>query len=165
MAVILQAGGPSNQSDSVHRAGPEAGSTRAVGRNAIGDVTLRISVEISPGELLDRLAILELKSERLRDPKMRQRIARDRLELVRLAERSLPASQALSDLVSELSAINAELWDLESEVRRLLGSGETGPEFACAASRIFRLNEDRSKTKAAIDRLLTGQTAEGKDFG
>lgn len=126
---------------------------------------MRISVEISPGELLDRIAILKLKSERLRDSGMRQRIAHDLLDLVRLAERTLPASPELSHLAGRLSVINAELWGLESEVRRLLGAGEPGPEFGLAASRIFRLNEERSRTKAAVDRLLTGQTAEGKDFG
>ncbi len=73
---------------------------------------------IAPGELLDRLSILQIKSERLSDP-AKLRGIRAELEALRWArERSLPASEQIDDLARELKAVNEALWDIEDNIRR-----------------------------------------------
>ena len=126
---------------------------------------MRIGIEIGPGELADRLSILRLRAERLPDGPVRAeaRHARDRLET--LARAALPEAGPVAVLVRELAGLNAELWDLETDVRAHLARDARGVDFAETAARIFALNEKRADLKGEIDHQIAGRTAEGKFFG
>ena len=124
---------------------------------------MRVPIEIRPGELIDRLTILRLKSKHMGEGDVRTEVARDLAEMEDLAG-TLPGSPEIDRLANELSEINARLWDLENEVRRFLNAGDQGSGFSAAAARIFRENENRSATKARIDHAILGVTAEEKSF-
>ncbi len=114
----------------------------------------RILIEIGPGELADRLSILELK------------VARAPHEAGLLAARDALASKRarmpLPRLAEEtaLAQVNAELWATEDRIRRAEACGDFGSGFVALARRIIALNGRRSDLKAAIDRRggVTQQT-------
>ncbi len=117
-------------------------------------------IEISAGELLDRLTILRLKAARV-PAAARARIAADLAALEAL--RVEIGTVGIAEAEEGLAALNAALWDLETAVRACLDRGDSAG-FAEAAERIFRLNEARSEAKAGIDRLVHGASAEIKLF-
>ncbi|ARE41921.1 hypothetical protein RGUI_3780 [Rhodovulum sp. P5] len=109
-----------------------------------------IRIDIGPGELADRLSILELKVAHApqetalvsaRDALAAQRA---RLPLPRLAEEV------------KLARVNADLWTAEDRIRSAERRGDYGPDFTALARRIIALNDRRSALKAAIDRLAGG---------
>lgn len=75
----------------------------------------------------------------------------------------MPARPDLADLAERLGAINAELWDLETEARHLMERADNDG-IARIARKIFQLNETRSATKAEIDVLLLGESGESKIY-
>jgi hypothetical protein len=109
-------------------------------------------IELSHGELLDRQTILELKRARAPQEALPAVVAA--LGHVRAALAGTDVA-ALQGHVDELRAVNARLWDLEDEVRRLLADdAPPGREFTRAAAEIPALNDRRAAAKRAIDRAL-----------
>jgi len=119
---------------------------------------------VSPGELIDKLTILEIKSERMTDS---QKLARVRAELA-LLERtyaeSITPSPAISSLWDELKAVNARLWLVEDEIRRCEGSADFGERFIELARSVCRENDTRFALKAKINQLLNSHIAEQKEY-
>ena len=113
-----------------------------------------ITIEVSPGELVDRLTILEIKSVRIADPAKRTNVAHA-LQLMRAARaRALPASAELDRLTAELKAINEALWQIEDEIRACEAAKDFGPRFVELARSVYRTNDRRAAAKSAIDRAL-----------
>ena len=79
-----------------------------------------IQVPISPGELIDKIAILEIKRARIVDEVKRANVVRE-LGLLRAArDAAVRRSDALDRLAEELYSVNAKLWDIEDAIRRLI---------------------------------------------
>lgn len=125
---------------------------------------MRIAIEIRPGELADRISILRLKVAHGSDSDIATVLRQDLRDLEALARGLLDKTGAVERHVERLAEINSALWELENDVRRHLETHSTGTAFADCATRIFKLNEQRSNEKAAIDRLTMGATAEAKFF-
>ena len=111
----------------------------------------RILAEISPGELIDKITILEIKRERLGDP---AKLANVRYALERLQETRtvLGGKSALPPLEAELKAVNARLWDIEDEIRDCERRGAFGPAFVALARQVYRENDRRDLEIAVGDR-------------
>jgi hypothetical protein len=123
-----------------------------------------IPIEIAPGELLDKITILELKMVRLSDP---QRLAHVRTELVALeAARAagVPAISGLAELVGELAGVNAAIWSVEEELRGYEQAGEFGPGFVAAARAVYRNNDRRAAVKRRINELIGSRFVEEKSY-
>lgn len=124
----------------------------------------RITVTVVPGELLDRLTILEIKSERLRDPN-KQAIVRTELDSLRQArEEKIAVSAELTRLTGALRAVNEELWDSEDRLRLYERAGEFGPEFVAAARAVYLGNDRRAALKQQINELLGAGQGEPKGY-
>lgn len=100
-----------------------------------------VLVDLSLGDLVDRITILELKAER--NP------ARFRVALERLRD-ALPVFFDCASL-AELRAINAELWDAEDRLRQLIAQSDFGSEFLDLARAVPRLNDARARARARVD--------------
>lgn len=125
---------------------------------------MKILIQISPGELVDRTTILRLKSAHITDPQKRELV---RAELVRhetLLE-TLPPEATLEPLVDRLFAINARLWEIEDNIRACDRAQDFGPRFIQLARDVYRTNTERFVTKREIDQLLGSSISEVKSYG
>lgn len=123
-----------------------------------------IPVAISPGELIDKLTILQIKTDRLNDE---QALANVRLELAQLTvarEREIIAPNGLSDLESQLRQVNETLWQVEDDLRICEKNGDFGPDFVELARSVYRLNDRRGGLKREINALLGSELVEEKSY-
>lgn len=123
----------------------------------------RILAEISPGELIDKITILEIKHERLADAAKLANV-RYALEQLRETRKALDGKAALAPLESELKAVNARLWDIEDEIRDCERQGDFGAAFVALARSVYRENDRRAELKKAIDRLYGSAMTEEKSY-
>lgn len=125
-----------------------------------------ISIEISPGEAYDRLAILFLKRSRIRDPAKRKRVI-DEIHAQRLANKLMriqhPAPAGVLELQEQLDPIHGELWDVENRLRECEAKQDFGPFFMRGARRVYQLNDKRARVKNQIDALY-GCEGEVKEY-
>lgn len=124
----------------------------------------RIAVTVVPGELLDRLMILEIKKERLHDP-AKQALIRTELTTLRQAwEERVAASEELKRLTCALRAVNEELWDIEDRLRLYEREGNFSSDFIAAARSVYLTNDRRSELKQKINELLGAGQGEPKEY-
>jgi hypothetical protein len=122
-----------------------------------------IVVPISVGELMDKITILEIKSERIKNPGQLENIARElgALRAVRLGD----IDRAMLDKLSaELKRVNAELWDVEDAIRECEARGDFGDPFIELARAVYRLNDDRARLKKAINLASGSRLIEEKSY-
>ncbi len=123
-----------------------------------------IPIEIAPGELLDKIAILDLKAARFTDP---ERLSHVHTELAALTAARVPAVPnvpGLADLERELAAVNAAIWDVEEELRAFERAGEFGAAFVEAARAVYRNNDRRAAVKRWINQLIGSRFIEEKSY-
>ncbi len=125
-----------------------------------------LCVEVSAGELLDKLTILEIKSRRIHDP---AKLGNIRKELAALAgvcaERNLTGADEARQLVDELRTINEELWTTEDALRACERTGAFGNRFIELRRSVYRLNDRRSDLKRRLNILLGSALVEEKAYG
>ena len=123
-----------------------------------------ILVPISVGELMDKMTILEIKSERIKNPAQLKNIMHE-LEALR-AVRLGHIDRAMSDKLSaELKTVNAKLWDVEDAIRDCDARGDFGGSFIEVARAVYRLiNDERSRLKKAINVASGSRLFEEKSY-
>lgn len=123
-----------------------------------------ILVPISPGELIDKLTILQIKSERMTDEK---KLANVRLELKLLSDTWSASDYAKVDIQaewSELKRINTALWDIEDEIRDEERNQRFGDQFIKLARAVYFTNDDRASVKRQINDKLGSTIVEEKSY-
>jgi hypothetical protein len=123
-----------------------------------------IWVPISPGELLDKITILRIKSARIADP---AKLANVQLELSRLeASRAatLPADADLAAEEAALEHVNAQLWDIEDRIREHEGAQRFDAAFIELARAVYLRNDERSAVKRRINLKLHSALIEEKSY-
>jgi len=123
-----------------------------------------IMIEVSPGELLDKISILEIKLLQISEPgKLRNvRVELDMLERARDA--SLTATPTLEALCRRLRKINEALWQVEDDIREQEHAGRFGPRFIELARSVYRNNDERAAIKREINLLLGSAIVEEKSY-
>lgn len=125
---------------------------------------MRIEVEIAPGELFDKLTILEIKSERISDAEKLRHVRAERESLERARGRDIPPSPELDALYAELKALNEALWDIEDRLRVLERAGDFDEAFVGLARSVYITNDRRAAVKLRINRMLGSDIAEAKSY-
>lgn len=123
-----------------------------------------VRVETSPGELVDKITILEIKQERIQDEAKRAAIERELVSLLKTQEDTLPPSRELRVFASELRIVNEQLWDIEDEIRDCERAGDFGPRFIELARSVYITNDRRAKIKRQINLLLDAAVVEVKSY-
>jgi hypothetical protein len=122
------------------------------------------TVEVSWGELIDKLTILEIKEQRLSSP---QAVANVRIEMARLSRalRELePRPARLDALKASLKTINEALWDIEDGIRAKEAAKTFDQQFVEFARSVYFNNDERSRVKREINELLQSSIVEEKQY-
>ena len=125
---------------------------------------MSVMVEVSWGELIDKVTILQIKLARIGDP---AKLANVRKELEALAgARAQAIAQAprIVELEAELRAVNEVLWDNEDKLRDFERAKDYGPGFVACARAAYRTNDRRSVVKRVISELLGSALVEEKSY-
>jgi hypothetical protein len=123
-----------------------------------------VRVDISPGELIDKITILEIKAARIADGGKRGNVERELALLLAAKRRHLPPSPELDRLAGELKRLNEALWAIEDDIRRLERDGDFGEAFVRLARSVYRTNDERSAVKRRINELLGSAIVEEKSY-
>lgn len=123
-----------------------------------------ILVPTSPGELIDKLTILRLKTERITDAGKLTNVRREK-ELLERTAGAIPVTADLTALWDEMYAINAALWVIEDAVREHEKAQDFGPAFVTLARAVYVTNDRRAEVKKRINLLLGSALSEEKSYG
>ena len=123
-----------------------------------------MEVPCSVGELIDKLTILEIKSERIVDPAKLDNVRRelDLLRAVRVARHLF--DPRLAPIEAQLKNVNGRLWDIEDALRRCEKESDFGPRFVERARQVYVTNDRRAALKRAIDDLFHSTIVEEKSY-
>ncbi len=122
-----------------------------------------IVIEVAPGELVDKLTILDIKHRRIADIAARRNVAAERDMLAR-AFAALGRDAALKTLRGELGAVNERLWDIEDAIRDHERRGDFGQGFVDLARAVYRTNDERAAIKRRINVALDSRLFEEKSY-
>lgn len=123
-----------------------------------------LQVEVSAGELVDKITILEIKAERIADPAKLANVHRELRSLTATRREALPRSEELDELTAELRRINERLWEIEDDIRDCERKREFGERFVELARAVYRTNDRRAAAKRRINELLSSELVEEKDY-
>lgn len=123
-----------------------------------------ILIEISPGELLDKITILHIKSERITEPAKLANISAELEMLMNVRKAQIPVTPQVTALAAELRSVNEALWQVEDDLRDHERRGDFGPTFVELARSVYRHNDHRSAIKLRINELLGSTLAEAKSY-
>jgi hypothetical protein len=123
-----------------------------------------ILVPTAPGELIDKLTILRLKSERIADAAKVANVRFEMAALMETADRHIAKSAELDALWEDLYQINAALWVIEDDIRACEAAKEFGEEFVRLARAVYITNDQRADVKKKINLLLGSALIEEKSY-
>jgi len=124
----------------------------------------KILVEVSVGELLDKISILEIKKEKIRDPESIKFIEKEYLILKDQLDKNIKYDEKLDELFNKLKKINTTLWEFEDEKRSYEKNSDFGDKFIKISRDIHFLNDDRSKVKLEINKITNSVIREIKQY-
>lgn len=125
---------------------------------------MEISIPVSPGELLDKISILEIKRERIADPAKRANVARELALLQGVRAHTVPANDRLETLYGQLKAVNETLWEVEDRLRDCERRKDFSAGFVEDARAVYRSNDRRAALKREINSLLGSELVEEKSY-
>ncbi len=123
-----------------------------------------LSVEVAPGELIDKITILEIKLERIEDA---DKLANVKLEwetLIKARDGAIERTAELDRLSAELKAANEALWDIEDDIRDCERAKDFGDAFVELARSVYITNDRRAALKRQINELLGSSLVEEKSY-
>jgi len=122
----------------------------------------KIFAEISIGELIDKITILEIKKEKIDDNKKITEVEKELLSLNDTFKKTLPDLSQISSLMDELKSINLKLWDIENDKRLAEKNNDFGKKFIDLARSVYKTNDERSRIKLKINNVLGSNIKEVK---
>ena len=124
----------------------------------------KIIVEVSIGELLDKISILEIKQEKIKDSEKLKFINNEHSILKKQLEKNVKSDDKLSDLFQSLKEINAKLWVIEDEKRQCEKDKNFDEKFIKLSRDVHFFNDDRAKIKLEINNYTNSSIKEIKEY-
>ena len=124
----------------------------------------KIIVEVSIGELLDKISILEIKQEKIKDPEKLKFISNEYLILKEQLEINIKPDDKLDELYKSLKEINSKLWVIEDEKRQCEKDKDFDERFIKLSRDVHFLNDDRAKIKLEINNHTGSRIKEIKEY-
>ena len=124
----------------------------------------KIIIEVSVGELLDKISILEIKQVKIKDPDKLKFISNEHSILKNQLDSNVKSDNKLNDLFQSLKEINAKLWVIEDDKRQCEKDKDFGDKFIKLSRDIHFLNDDRAKIKLEINNHTGSVIKEIKEY-
>ena len=124
----------------------------------------KIIVEVSIGELLDKISILEIKQEKIKDPEKLKFINNEHHILKIQLEKNIKTDEKLNSLYKSLKEINTKLWVIEDDKRQCEKDKNFGESFIKLSRDVHFLNDDRAKIKLEINNHTGSSIKEIKEY-
>ncbi len=123
-----------------------------------------IKVPVSFGEVLDKITILEIKSERIKDEAKLKNVRLELGELSATWNDAVEDQSAIADLRAQLKAVNEELWVIEDDIRDQEAAQDFGPRFIELARAVYVTNDKRAAIKKDVNLALGSRFVEEKSY-
>jgi hypothetical protein len=124
----------------------------------------KIIVEVSVGELLDKISILEIKKEKIKDPEKLKFISSEHSILKDQLNQNVKSDDKLNDLFQSLKEINAKLWIIEDDKRLCEKNSDFTENFIKLSRDVHFLNDDRAKIKLEMNNHTGSKIKEIKEY-
>ena len=124
----------------------------------------KILAEISAGELLDKITILEIKKEKIKNKDKLDIVNKEYSTLNDSLKKNLNINTEIKELWSELKIVNTQLWDIEDAKRLSEKNKKFGDEFIELARNVYKFNDRRAKIKSKINQLTGSNIKEVKQY-
>lgn len=123
-----------------------------------------IMLEVGAGEMIDKITILVIKSERIQDPDKLKNV-RHELDVLQTAKaENVVPSPELEKLEAELKAVNEALWEIEDDIRQCEADRNFGDDFIALARSVYKQNDKRAALKKDINLLVGSAIIEEKSY-
>ena len=123
-----------------------------------------IQVPVSPGEVLDKITILEIKSERMDDPVKVANVRRELELLLGTWQQSVEDDETIRRIHTELKSINEALWEIEDDIRDKELAKEFDARFIELARSVYVTNDQRANAKKELNVYLGSEIVEEKSY-
>ena len=123
-----------------------------------------ILAEISAGELIDKITILEIKKIKISNKEKLNDVEKELSSLNGTMKKSIPDQNLIKDLIIKLKEINLKLWDIEDGKRAAEKENNFGEKFVELARNVYKFNDERAKIKLAINNTLGSNIKEVKSY-
>ena len=124
----------------------------------------KILTEISAGELLDKISILEIKLEKIKDKISQKEVNKEYKILKKVQNSSLELTKKMKTLFSEIKKVNLNLWNIEDKLRICEKNKDFGENFIKLARDVYLNNDNRSKIKSKINEVSGSNIKEIKQY-
>ena len=122
----------------------------------------KILAEISAGELIDKITILEIKKIKISDENKLKDVEKELTSLNETFKKFIPDPSKIKPLIDKLKSINLKLWDIENGKREAEKNKDFGEKFIDLARSVYKSNDERAKIKLEINNLLGSNIKEVK---
>ena len=123
-----------------------------------------IQTAISPGELLDKISILEIKNDKIIDSDKRQNVSKELAILMQTKSKHISDNETISHLYQKLKEINLKLWNIEDDIRDCERNKDFSDTFVQLARAVYITNDDRAAVKKEINLFLGSHIVEEKSY-
>ena len=124
----------------------------------------KILVEVSVGELLDKISILEIKKDKIKDQEKLKFIINEHEILKKQLDKNIKTDEKINKLYQSLKEINAKLWVIEDDKRQCEKESDFGEKFVKLSRDVHFLNDDRAKIKLEINNHTGSKIKEIKEY-
>ena len=122
----------------------------------------KILTEVSAGELIDKITILEIKKIKIFDKIKLSDVEKELKSLNQTYQKHIPDNDNIKENKKKLVEVNTKLWDLENSKRAAEKKGEFGEQFITDARNVYKLNDERARIKLDINNILGSNIKEVK---
>ena len=124
----------------------------------------KLLAEISAGELVDKITILEIKKKKIKDQEKLAEVDKELISLNNTFQKNISQNADLKNMIKDLKEINLKLWDIEDGKRSAEKNNKFDEKFIELARSVYKFNDERAKIKLAINNTLGSNIKEVKSY-
>ena len=124
----------------------------------------KLLAEISAGELVDKITILEIQKKKIKDQEKLAEVDKELISLNNTFQKNISQNADLKNMIKDLKEINLKLWDIEDGKREAEKNKKFDNKFIELARNVYKLNDERAKIKLKINQFLGSNIKEVKSY-